>query len=438
MQPADDIKQLFEDAQLGIRPEPDERVFQDMVQAQEKTDKNPTVSLERWRTIMKSPLSKLAIAAAVVVAGIAALFMWTGTQPSVALADVLTRIQQVRAYVFRSSSTITGMKVGDTTIDTESHSTITASEDYGTKMVIETVQPNGVGAMTQEMYMSPQNGTFVTIMPREKRYMRMEYDESMVERMRGQNNNPGAMVQLALGQGYESLGRTALDGVEVEKFRSTDPNFMGSIADRPELVIYVDAKTQLPVRMEMDAQMGEGGRMHTVMHDFQWDVVVDAAEFNPVIPDDYTPLAGGPLKMPAMNEETAVQGLRLWAELTGQYPEKLDMMSLMSQMRDAQNGENSLLKQLREENKDLTEDEKVRKFVDILMPIQAIGTFNAMLVADKKDPAYYGEFVTPQDADQVLMRWKLSDGEYRVIFGSLHVQTVSADTLAELEKTLPK
>ncbi|MBN1360514.1 MAG: hypothetical protein JW993_07980 [Sedimentisphaerales bacterium] len=438
MQPADDVKQLFEDAQLGIRPEPDERVFQDMLQAQENTDKDPTVSLERWRIVMKSPLSKLAIAAAVVVAGIAGLFLWTGTQPSVALADVLTRMQDVRAYVFRSTSTITGLRAGDTTIDTESRSTVTTSEDYGMKMVMETVDPNGSGTITQEMYMSPQNGTALTIMRQQKKYMRMEYDESMAERMRGQNSNPSAIVQLALGQGYESLGRETLDGVEVEKFRSTGSNFLSSVMDGPQLLIYVDVETQLPVRMEMDAQMAEGTRVHTAMYDFQWDVVVDAAEFNPVIPDDYTPIAGGTLKMPAMNEETAIRGLGLCVELTGRYPEKLDMMSLMSQMRGTENGENPLLKQLQEENKDLTQDERVRKLVDMMMPIQAIGTFHAMLVAEKKDPAYYGEFVTPEDADQVLMRWKVSDSEYRVIFGNLHVETVDAATLAELEKTIPK
>lgn len=438
MRSAEDIRQWCEHARLDTRPGPDERVFQDMVRAQQKDDKKPTIPLAQWRTIMKNPLSKLAVAAALVVAGIAAAFMWSGTQSSVALADVLTRMQEVRAYVFRSTSTITGMKVGDTTIDTESRSTVTTSEEYGTKIVIDTVQPNGVGNMTQEMYMSPQKGTALTIMPQEKKYMRMEYDESMVERMRGQNDNPSAIVQLALGQGYESLGRETLDGVEVEKFRSTDPNFMGSVMDQPELMIYVDVETQLPVRMDIDTQMGEGGRIHTAMYDFQWDVVVDAAEFNPVIPDDYTSIAGGALKLPAMNEETAIEGLRLCAELTGHYPQKLDMMSLMAQMRDTEDGENPLLRQLQEANQDLTQDEKVRMLVDIMMPIQAIGSFHAMLVAEKKDPAYYGEFVTPDDADQVLMRWKVSDDEYRVIFGSLHLETVTAEVLAELEKTLPQ
>jgi hypothetical protein len=51
---------------------------------------------------------------------------------------------------------------------------------------------------------------------------------------------------------------------------------------------------------------------------------------------------------------------------------------------------------------------------------------------------YYGNVVTPKDADKVLMRWKLSDNEYRVIFGDLHAETVSPERLAELEKSLPK
>ena len=41
-------------------------------------------------------------------------------------------------------------------------------------------------------------------------------------------------------------------------------------------------------------------------------------------------------------------------------------------------------------------------------------------------------------AELPLMRWRVSDDEYRVIFGDLHVETVSADTLATLEAALPK
>ena len=387
---------------------------------------------------MKNPLSKLAVAAAFVVACIAAVSMWTGTQGSVALADVLTRLDEVRAYVYRGTTTITGMKVGDMTVDSESQSVTTTSDDYGTKTVSETVTSNMPEKMVQEMYMYPQTGTALTILPVDKRYMRMEYDQNTAERLREQKDEPTAFVEMAVGQGYESLGRSTVDGVEVEGFRSTNAKFLSNVMDQPQVTIYVDAKTQLPVRIEVEAQADDGMRTRTELYDFQWDVVVDAAEFNPVIPDDYTPMGGGTVKLPAMDEETALEGLRLCAELFGRYPEKLDMMSLMSQLRDTENANGSLFQRMREMNEGLTEEERAMSLVNIMMPIQAIGNFHAMLVAEDKDPAYYGAVVTPADADQVLMRWKVSDNEYRVIFGSLYVETVTADVLAELEASLPQ
>jgi len=36
------------------------------------------------------------------------------------------------------------------------------------------------------------------------------------------------------------------------------------------------------------------------------------------------------------------------------------------------------------------------------------------------------------------MRWKITDNEYRVIFGDLHAETVTPEKLAELEAALLK
>jgi tetratricopeptide (TPR) repeat protein len=47
---------------------------------------------------------------------------------------------------------------------------------------------------------------------------------------------------------------------------------------------------------------------------------------------------------------------------------------------------------------------------------------------------YYGETIGPDDADAVLMRWKISDGLYRVVFGDLLTSDVTAEDLAKLEK----
>ena len=62
--------------------------------------------------------------------------------------------------------------------------------------------------------------------------------------------------------------------------------------------------------------------------------------------------------------------------------------------------------------------------------------FHIKLVQEKRDPVYYGETVLPGDVDLVLLRWRLDSGEYKVIYGDLHEETVSAERLAELESTI--
>jgi hypothetical protein len=66
--------------------------------------------------------------------------------------------------------------------------------------------------------------------------------------------------------------------------------------------------------------------------------------------------------------------------------------------------------------------------------VQSLGMFYMTLVQDKKEPVYYGQSVGPDDVEKVLLRWKVSENEYRVIFGDLSARDVSADELALLEK----
>jgi hypothetical protein len=73
-----------------------------------------------------------------------------------------------------------------------------------------------------------------------------------------------------------------------------------------------------------------------------------------------------------------------------------------------------------------------------MRPVQSLGMFHIKLVQERKEPVYYGDKITPDDANSVLLRWKISDTEYRVIFSDLTAKNVSADELAELEKNQEK
>ena len=128
------------------------------------------------------------------------------------------------------------------------------------------------------------------------------------------------MIKQVLDCQYQDLGKSVIDGVEVEGFQTTDPAYAGSVLGDVDVKIWVDVKTGLPVRMDMKIKANEQMEMEGTMYDFQWDVPVSAEEFNPVLPADYTAGPGDGIKIPAMTEETAVAGLKLCADLRGQVP----------------------------------------------------------------------------------------------------------------------
>ena len=386
---------------------------------------------------MRNPITKLAAAAVIALAGIAGIVMWTGTGSGIALADVLAQVQQITAYMYQMTMTVSGTEPTGRSMNQNVEGNILIAQDYGMKSSMDMIDPNSGKTTRHEQYMLPREKAMIMIMPSEKTYMRIDLDDTLLEKIRQQNYDPSSMLKHILDCKYRSLGRSTIDGVEVEGFQTTDPNYLAGMLGQTDVKIWVDVKTQLPVRSDINIQL-ENMQMQGVVHNFQWDVPVDAAQFVPVIPDDYKTLPGGPVKMPAMNEESATAGLKLFADLSGRYPEKLDLMSLMSQLGKLKDSDNPAAKQLFEANKNLSAEERGKKMMDTMMPIQGAGMFYMLLAQEKKDPAYYGNVTSPQNADQVLMRWKISDTQYRVIFGSLRAETVSPEKLAELEKALPK
>ena len=179
--------------------------------------------------------------------------------------------------------------------------------------------------------------------------------------------------------------------------------------------------------------------MHSVTYDFQWDVPVDASEFEPPpIPDGYEIQDMFP---DLANEENAIEGLRQCVDLLGNYPERIDLTYLWS---ESEKSETAAALRLKEELKGLAGLERDNKKMDALKPMRLLSKFYRGLAGKfyvgmvSKDPVYHGKIVTPKDADKVLLRWKISDNEYRVIFGDLHAETVSKAKLAELEGALPK
>ncbi len=384
--------------------------------------------------IMKSRITKLAAAAVIIIAVL--LFIYNIDSSSVALAGVLDKVEQAHAFMYKMKMQVTGaMMQGKPSLDMEQETTIIISTDLGMKVEMTMTDPNSGEKTIQQMYVLLEEKAIYVIMPEQKKYIHMDFNDVFLDRMKKESNDPRDMIEKILNYEYTKLGRSVIDGVTVEGFETTNPAvYGGAMGDSIRIRLWVDVVTWLPVLTEMDINLGEKMRIQGVIYDYQWDIQVDETEFVPVIPQDFEPFPTGGMKMPEMTEEAAIEGLRLFDEFTGKYPENINMITIMQQVDELRNSQSPAAQQFREKLEQYeSEEKKVQALMDIMRPVQSIAMFYMFLVQDRKDPAYYGDKVTAEFPHAVLMRWRLEDGNYRVVFGDLTAADVTADELAELE-----
>ncbi|HNS22932.1 MAG TPA: hypothetical protein PKH24_20705 [Sedimentisphaerales bacterium] len=452
MSSADKMRRLFDEGVVQTNAAPDDAVFEKIKTTYMRAVQHKSAQQEpgMWRSIMKSPLAKLAVAVAVLIACAIGLFLWRTTGSGIALADVLARVEQVRAFQCKGIIKRTSESPAGKPHVWEVHSINLESKECGSKATHKEIDPNGARTSFAETYFVPTKKILIYINHIEKRYIRTELDDWVVPLMQkeflGRYSNPGTFLKEIVACKYESTGRSTVDGIDVEGFRTTDPNCArdgGSGFTDPQIdvKVWIDAKTRLPVRYEsltsgLD-EKGADASHQFVVYDFQWDVAVDVAEFeSPAIPDGYTVQVEKPWG--AIDEQTATESLRKCAELFGKYLESPGFGPSVDLEGELNKSNNPAAIRLKEELKGLAGLERANRLADAALPMRRLLLFYMNLTNEKKDPAYYGKTITPKDADKVLLRWKLSDMEYRVIFGDLHAETVSPEKLAELEKTLPK
>lgn len=406
------------------------------------------------RQFMNSRISQMAAAAIVIVACILGGILVNSTS-SVALADVLAKIETVSVYMFRTTATTTGEPVENDPFDLEKPSTVLVSKelDYAEKTILAMRDTDSQADAVMEMYLLPEQSKAMMINHKDKQYFEMDFDQDMFARQKGQRD-PRAIVKNVLNCQYESLGNAVIDGIECEGFTTADSTYDGGIFGEVKVELWVDVDTYLPVRLETETQMSDNQRLHTVCDQFQWDVQVDAREFDPVIPEGYTTPLAGPVQVPAASEESLVKGLQMLIDMgSPTYPQALTMQAMTSEMQyvqrqmmkfmEADDREAAKAFMLQHYDIDLdqgkpSQEQLTRATMRIMMTLQGTCMSYATFVQDQLDPAYHGTVVTPQDANLPLVRWKVSDTQYRVVFGDLHAETLDVQTLAELEARLPQ
>jgi hypothetical protein len=400
-----------------------EEIPADVHKIAQETSNNFSSSLQQTRQpkrlilleqIMKRRISKLTAAAAVII--IAALIInFQFSTSGVAWGALVEKIENVQSVVYHLTGNVKmqGIPQGQTP-NTETIGYY--SSEHGSR-----VENYIDDKLSFTMYLNPKENIFVSVMPDQKKFMKVTGKSPDELKQISEKDDPRVMVRNMMSAEYIHLGRDKINGIDVEGIECTGPRVMGGMFEDATARLWVEIGTDFPVRIEIEGIVSGGQmEMSMVIDDFQWNVDLDPALFVPDIPSDYT---SQEMKVEA-NEDTAINGLKLFAELTdGRYPSNLALLTLIKEITE------ELTKKY-----GIKIIEKQDEYTSTLTDILQAGSFYAQLAGAEKEAVYYGDSVTSENPEAVLLRWKVSDNEYRIIFGDLSVGSATAEELANLEQ----
>jgi outer membrane lipoprotein-sorting protein len=193
--------------------------------------------------------------------------------------------------------------------------------------------------------------------------------------------------------------------------------------DDGTLRVWPDPGTKLPLRVEYVV----ADKFTAVWDDFTWDLATDKL-FDAKPPAKYQDETPTP-PSPEEQTEPIVNGLKTYAKYCGgKYPQARTVYGDITSERLYRAAGLSAPCKVAPREEQLRDDYKECSAAKL--------GFAHMNTIQRHNPdaAYYGKTVGPEDKDKVLFRWQLDDSDFRVIFGDLRAETVTARKLKELER----
>mgnify|MGYP001041662404 CR=1 FL=1 len=342
------------------------------------------------RIIMKSKITRIAAAAAIIFVVLIGIHSFTGG--TVTFAQVIEPILKARTVVY-------DFIIGDE----ESNPVIMHEIVVGTR--IERTISNLPG-MTQIIDL--ESGKMLALNDVDKtagyvniKGMLQERSKSYIEFVRK------VLMELKDNPDVKELGEQVIDGRKAIGFSGRGNN-------NQELKIWADPKTAVPIRVELRL----GREFFVVLKNFKFDVHVDESQVSMDVPPGYT-LQEGEVDFTKGTEEDFIESLRIWAEvlLDGKFPEVVGTEQYMKQVPLL--GEKLVQSGL--------SDEEVGKKVGMIFPRAMF--FLQLLEIDGKYH-YAGKGVKLGDADTAIFWYRPEGAEtYRVIYGDLSVKDIAPENL---------
>jgi len=283
MKSTEDIKRYFQKATLSTNPDKHEAIFEEIQNAQNPSS-TPAPVLHRFHqgsTLMKSPITKFAAAATIILAVGFGLFEFigTGNTSGVVWSQVMEKTEQISALVYDMTIEIDQLGSENLVVLLRNY----VARDYGTR-----ADTHIDGKLSKIMYILPNQKVGYRVYVDRKTYYQYELSDAEAARGRDPEELRTCLKNIMSGGGYTELGRAEINGVAVEGIEVNGPDMSGEDCF---MRVWVDVETNLPVQIIMEMLGNEGGQMRPhkyLMENFEWNASLDEKTFEPNIPDDYT------------------------------------------------------------------------------------------------------------------------------------------------------
>jgi len=348
-----------------------------------KVAQKATAGLKLRRIIMKSSITRVAAAAVIIVAVLIGIQQFgSGT---VTFAKVIEPILNARTVIL-------DLIVGDEETSPLMHDIVVGSRIRRTISNI----PNVTSIIDLEnakiLALDDNNKTAAYV---DIKGPLQEGTRNFVEFLRE--------VVVKLQDNHEELGEQEIDGQRAIGFVSRGPN--------EEVKIWADAKTALPIRIELRV-----GQFFSILKNFQFDVPIEDSLISMDVPEGYT-LQETQFDLSGSTEQDFIEGLRIWTRVhDGMFPEAVGTENTMKQVP-------LLAEKIAQLN--LSDDETTQMMMKYVRGMLFIQTLER-----QSQGHYAGEGVKLGDAGKAIF-WYQPEGSqtWRVVYGDLSVKDMATENL---------
>ena len=279
------------------------------------------------------------------------------------------------------------------------------------------------------MVFDSAKGKYLTLLPKSKLAMIMTatnkpkdiQSKNMFEELRKRLER----IQSGQKENVVSLGKKTIGGRAAVGYRLTEGVW--------PLTIWADAETKLPLVMDIELKLSDGGDVTTSMTDFAWGVQLNKDLFSLEVPNGYT-LQESKIDMSNPTEKDLIEMLRTWSSyMDGALPPKVDMSAYFDFMKPLGKamGE-SMAKKMVKSGKVKAPEPTSQEVAAIQEPIVKVmrGIKFVMNLAPACDWQYVGKGVKLNAADTSIAWYRPEKSEtYRVIYADLTVKDMPLDQL---------